>query len=81
MELIDPNSPSLNESSTRPMRCCVRLCCKSMTYREDERPGLLHFSDTQLYWCNITLDPMGPDSRHTSPKVCQPGRECFVAEE
>ncbi len=81
MELIDPNSPSLNETSTRPMRCCVRLCCKSMTYRPDERPGLLHFSDTQLYWCNITLDPLGPDERSATPKVCQPGRECFVAEE
>ena len=33
-----------------------------MTYRTDERPGLLHFSDTQLYWCNITMDPRGPDN-------------------
>jgi hypothetical protein len=81
MELIDSNSPSLNETSTRPMSCCVRLCCKSMMYRDDERPGLLHWSDTQLYWCNVTMDPIGPDARHATPKVCQPGRECFVAEE
>ncbi|MEX0611746.1 MAG: hypothetical protein WD738_14465 [Pirellulales bacterium] len=81
MELKDPNSPSLNDSSLPPMRCCVRLACKSMTYRQDERPGLLHFSDTQLYWCNITLDPVGPDQRDASPKLCQPGRACFQAEE
>ena len=41
MELKDLNSPSLNETSPPPMPCCVRLCCKSMTYRADERPGLL----------------------------------------
>jgi hypothetical protein len=81
VELIDPYSPSLNETSQPPMRCCVRLCCKSMTYRPDERPGLLHVSDTQTYWCNVTMDPLGPDDRHASPKVCQPGRMCFQAEE
>jgi hypothetical protein len=80
-ELKDPNSPSRNLSSLPPAPCCVRLCCKSMSYRDDERPGLLHFSDTQPYWCNITMDPCGPDHRHASPKVCQPGRDCFVAEE
>jgi hypothetical protein len=52
-----------------------------MTYRPDERPGLLHFSDTQSYWCNVTMDPTGPDAAHVSPKLCQPGRECFMAEE
>ena len=81
MELKDRNSPSLNETSTPPMPCCVRLRCKSMTYRPDERPGLLHFSDTQVFWCNITLDPVGPDERQATPRVCQPGRECFQAEE
>jgi hypothetical protein len=41
----------------------------------------LHFSDTQLYWCNVTLDPVGPDARAANPKLCQPGRPCFQAEE
>jgi hypothetical protein len=81
MELKDANSPSLNDSSLPPTPCCVRLACKSMTYRSDERPGLLHFSDTQLYWCNITLDPLGPDERTANPRLCQPGRACFQAEE
>jgi hypothetical protein len=81
MDLKDANSPSLNDSSLPPMRCCTRLACKSMTYRPDERPGLLHFSDTQLYWCNITLDPLGPDAHAANPKLCQPGRECFQADD
>lgn len=81
MELKNRQSLPLNESSTPPMRCCVRLCCKSMMYRPDERPGVLHFSDTQIYWCNVTRDPVGPDQRQATPKVCQPGRTCYVAEE
>lgn len=81
MELKDPNSTSLNETSLPPMPCCVHLICKSMTYRADERPGLLHFSDTQLYKCNLTMDPLGPDDVYANPKVCQPGRSCFCAEE
>jgi hypothetical protein len=79
--LRDPNSPSLNDSSLPPMRCCVRLCCKSMFYRTDERPGLLHTSDTQTYWCNLTMDPQGPDDGRANPNVCQSGRSCFTEEE
>jgi hypothetical protein len=52
-----------------------------MYYRDDERPGLLHFSDTQTYWCNVTMDPEGPDRRHADPRICQPGRDCYRAEE
>lgn len=73
----DPNSPSLNESSTPPVPCCVELRCKSMYYRPDERPGRLHCSDTQLYWCTLTQDRLGPDGSTAAPKLCQPGRGCF----
>jgi hypothetical protein len=81
MELNDVNSPSLNDSSLPPIPCCVHLACKSMMYRPDERPGLLHVSDTQHYWCNVTMDPRGPDDKHTNPNLCQPGRSCFRADE
>jgi hypothetical protein len=81
MELKDRNSTSLNETSLPPRPCCVRLCCKSMTYRDDERPGLLHWSDTQLYWCNHTMDPLGPDDRDANPNVCQPGSLCYTGDE
>lgn len=77
----DPLSPSLNDSSTSPMACCVELRCKSMYYRSDERPGRLHCSDTQLYWCTHTQDQLGPDGTIAAPKLCQPGRGCYRAEE
>jgi hypothetical protein len=81
MELNDPNSTSLNKSSIPPRPCCVQLCCKSMSYRPDERPGRLHWSDTQTYWCRVTMDPTGPDDDAANPNVCQPGRACFRSEE
>ncbi len=81
MELRDANSTSLNETSLPPQSCCARLCAKSMYYRPDERPGLLHYSDTQHYWCNVTMDSLGPDDSDASPNVCQPGRSCFCADE
>lgn len=77
----DPLSSSLNPTSTPPARCCVRLRCKTMFYRPDERPGRLHCSDTQLYWCELTQDPDGPDAREATPAACQPGRGCFCARE
>jgi hypothetical protein len=81
VDLKDIHSPSLNDSSLPPTPCCARLACKSMTYRPDERPGLLHYSDTQVYWCNVTMDPLGPDARAANPKLCQPGRRCSQADE
>lgn len=74
----DPLSPSLNESSTPPMPCCVHLRCKTLYYRPDERIGKLHDSDTQAYWCSLTLDPQGPDGGDARPRRCQGGRACFA---
>ena len=76
----DPLSPSLNESSVPPRPCCVELRCKSMFYRQDERPGRLHSSDTQTYWCELTQDPQGPDDADANPLRCQPGRACYRAQ-
>ena len=76
-QLRDKNSTSLNETSEPPVPCCIALRCKSMYYRDDERPGKLHYSDTQTYWCSITHDPHGPDHGSTSPKICQFGRACY----
>jgi hypothetical protein len=77
----DPFSPSLNETSVPPIRCCTQLCCKSMYYRDDERPGKLHVSDTQLYWCSKTQDPQGPDQHDANPRACQGGRACYVGDD
>lgn len=68
---------SPNESATEPQPCCTRLRCKSMYYRPDERPGLLHYSDTHHYWCSCTHERTGPDDGDATPLVCLPNRECF----
>jgi len=81
MELNHPNSTLPDTASLPPRPCCVRLCSKSMMYRPDERPGLLHFSSTQVYWCNLTMDPLGADGADANPKLCQPGRSCYRDEE
>jgi hypothetical protein len=79
--MTNPLAQSVNETSTDPLSCCVRLCCKSMYYRPDERPGKLHYSDTQMYWCSLTHDPEGPDGQSVSPLSCQGGRGCFCDRE
>jgi hypothetical protein len=64
-----------------PMRCCANLRCKSMYYRPDERPGLLHDSDTMPHYCLKTQAISGPDDKAARPSLCQPGRACYEAEE
>lgn len=59
-----------------PEPCCALLRCKSMTYRSDERPGLLHPSDAMDYWCSLTNANAGPDGETTHHRACQPGRDC-----
>jgi hypothetical protein len=76
---IEFKSP--NESALPPQNCCIHLRCKSMYYRPDERPGLLHFSDTQNYWCSQTLERSGPDGESATPPMCGSSRGCFQAEE
>lgn len=61
----------------KPRSCCVKLRCKSMYYRHDERPGKLHDEDAMGYWCEDTCEAAGPDSVVANHKKCQPGRGCF----
>lgn len=61
-----------------PRICCVHLRCKSMFYRVDERPGLLHWSNSMGYWCAVTNDTVGPDGDGARHPVCQQGRGCFA---
>lgn len=72
---------SPNEAAEAPQPCCVHLRCKSMYYRPDERPGLLHYSDTQNYWCGQTHERTGPDDTDANPKLCQSSRDCFAGDE
>jgi len=66
--------------NTDPMRCCEQLEGKSMYYRPDERPGLIHESDVMPYTCLRTLRPVGPDGQDARPSLCQPHRTCFAGE-
>jgi len=59
--------------------CCVNLRCKSMSYRNDERPGRVHYDESMTYWCDCTNDPIGPDRDIATHPKCQPGRKCHEA--
>lgn len=61
-----------------PVPCCRNLRCKSMFYRADERPGLLHASTTMSYWCHCTNDHLGPDEKPVGHPACQEGRSCHA---
>ena len=63
-----------------PAPCCRQLRCKSLYYRADERPGLLHPSGVMDYWCGLTNVDLGPDGHAAGHSRCQPGRSCFQGE-
>ena len=67
-----------DEFSLERKPCCVHLRCKSMYYRADERPGLLHDEEAMGYWCGETNGDYGPDEKTASHKRCQPGRGCYA---
>ncbi|MEQ8819558.1 MAG: hypothetical protein RLY93_04890 [Sumerlaeia bacterium] len=76
---IHPEDPEYHPGSPAetPTSCCVHLRCKSMYYRADERPGLLHKEEQMGYWCDKTVDDLGPDEGLATHRGCQPGRGCY----
>ena len=66
----------MGSCDAEPTPCCKHLRCKSMYYRGDERPGLLHHEDAMGYWCLRTNEPTGPDDGAALHRLCQPGRTC-----
>ncbi len=71
-----PNSDDPNE----PRPCCLELRCKSMFYRADERPGLIHHNEANDYWCHETNKSIGPDGEPVGHTKCdgKNGRGCFI---
>lgn len=69
------------EGTSRPEPCCRNLCAKSLYYRADERPGMIHPSDTMDYWCGVSGSDLGPDGGVAAHGSCQSGRPCFEPEE
>lgn len=64
--------------SKRPRPCCLFLRAKSMYYRCDERPGMIHASTTMTYWCAQSGEDVGPDDAVANHARCQEGRGCFT---
>lgn len=72
------NAPEGQPLNLRP--ACLHLRHKLM-YIDDRhmRIGVVDTdSDTRIYLCNQTGEPLGPDSDIVTPKACCPGRICYV---
>lgn len=76
-ELGDDARLREDDAMSQPTPCCLELRCKSLTYRADERPGMVHASETMTYWCALTSTDDGPDRELVEHGACQPGRACF----
>jgi len=74
---MKPHEPDADDAISKPEPCCVELRCKSLTYRADERPGLVHPSTTMTYWCAQTGTDDGPDREVVDHGACQAPRGCF----
>ncbi len=72
-------SPADGSFEEKPKPCCTALRCKSMAYRPDERPGMLHQEEAMGYWCSKTSEEIGPDGKQADHQDCQEGRSCFKA--
>lgn len=66
----------LGDTMAQATPCCVHLRCKSMYYRGDERPGMLHHENAMTYWCAKTNEDVGPDGEAVLHLQCQAGRAC-----
>lgn len=41
-------------------------------------PGLVDdSSDTRVFWCIKTMEPLGPDHRPVNPRACCSSRPCY----
>jgi hypothetical protein len=52
---------------------CIHLRHKMMYVDERQMtPGFVdNQSDTRVFWCNETMDPLGPDRRPVGPDECR----------
>ena len=66
--LKDRNSTSLNETSLPPMPAARDCAARACTTAPTNVRACCTYSDTQHYWCNVTMDPHGPDERHAGPE-------------
>lgn len=57
---------------------CAHLRSKNMYMNQDPSHLEHHTSDiSEIFWCNLTMQPCGPDDRLCDSDSCREGRECF----
>ncbi|NOG52857.1 MAG: hypothetical protein HND57_00770 [Planctomycetes bacterium] len=66
-------------SSTKPIPTCVHVRHKMMYVDQNQMtPGRVDdSSSTRVFWCNKTMDPLGPDDRPVTPRLCHANRTCY----
>lgn len=61
--------------------CCAYLRSKNMYVSGVYEPGDVHGQGTsemsEVFWCNQTMRPTGPDGDFAEPESCCAGRGCF----
>lgn len=69
-------------SLDRPVK--LRITCMNLRHKlmyVDERHsqrGMVDVnSDTRVFWCAKTQDPLGPDKQSVGPDTCSNGRNCY----
>ena len=67
------------DGKTRVVTICKYLRTKA-AYIGDEgcREALAVPSETAIYWCNRTGEPLGPDADLVGPEECAQERPCFA---
>lgn len=71
----------MNNLPLKLIPACLHLRHKMM-YVDDRqmRPGLVdNQSETRVFWCNQTMDPLGPDRSRVGPEQCSQSRSCYCA--
>lgn len=69
-------------SLDRPVR--LRITCMNLRHklmyvdeRHSQRGMVDSNSDTRVFWCVKTQDPLGPDNQSVGPDACSSSRACY----
>lgn len=69
----------MDDRPLKLVKTCDHLRHKLMY--TDERQTVTGYldnqSDTRVFWCTQTMDPLGPDRKLASPEKCGADRKCY----
>jgi hypothetical protein len=57
---------------------CLNLCWKGMYIPSEWDPTVQHCND-RAFWCQKTMQPLGPDGKPVDDYGCNETRGCYVA--